>query len=93
VILDRQAQLDDVVAKLQKRERDGFVRLPRKPRLQKGDPVTILAGSFEGMTAWYEGQSGSDRVRVLLDLLGRKVPLDIAESQISTSHMLRQGNR
>ena len=90
VIHDRQQSLDSIVTDLRRRERDGYVRLPRAPHLQKGQQVRIIAGSFEGHQGWYEGQSGNDRVRVLLDLLGRKVPVQLLEKQvIPTPHILR----
>lgn len=94
VILDRQAKLETAVASLRNRESGGYVRLPRKPKAQIGDPVRIISGSFEGRMGWYDGQGSAARVRVLLELLGRKVPLELndADVQISTPHMLRHGN-
>ena len=90
IIHDKQQSLDSIVTDLRKRERDGYVRLPRAPRLQKGQQVRIIAGSFEGHSGWYDGQSSHDRVRVLLDLLGRKVPVQLLEKQvIPTPHILR----
>jgi transcription antitermination factor NusG len=75
---DRPAQLaEDVVNDLRKRERDGLVRLPRQFRLRKGQQVRIIGGSFEGAIALYDGQSSRDRERVLLELLGRKVSVEL----------------
>ena len=85
--------LESTVTNLRKRERDGYIPLPRAPRPQArkvGDPVSILAGSFEGHVGWYDGQSGADRVRVLLDLLGRKVSVELPERHLSpTPYPLR----
>jgi transcription antitermination factor NusG len=90
VLHDRQKSLESIVSDLRRRERDGYVRLPRPPRLQKGQQVNIIAGSFEGHVGWYDGQSSHDRVRVLLDLLGRKVPVQLLEKHLApTPNILR----
>lgn len=70
---------DGVVEKIQKREgEDGLIRLPKARGLQRGDLVRVIHGSFAGQLAIYDGMSGVDRTRVLLDLMGRKVPTVMA---------------
>jgi transcriptional antiterminator RfaH len=59
---------DRVIAEIQSRERNGLIELP--PRLKCGDPVRILRGPFREHLALYQGQSGHERVAVLLSLLG-----------------------
>jgi transcription antitermination factor NusG len=49
------------------------VKLPKPPTLQEGQQVRVLTGMFAGKTAIYQGMSGSQRERVLLDLLGQSV--------------------
>jgi transcriptional antiterminator RfaH len=74
---------------IRKREgSDGLIRLPRKGArgLLNGDRIKILRGSFEGKFAIYQGQSGSQRSRILLDLLGREV-----QTVIATVDMARAG--
>jgi transcriptional antiterminator RfaH len=74
---------------IRKREdRDGLVRLPRQRShgLVCGDAVKILRGSFEGRFGVYQGQSGGQRSRILLDLLGREV-----QTVIATTDMARTG--
>lgn len=83
VILDPGSELDEAVVNLRRREREGYVRLPRVPTLQKGSPVKIIGGSFEGAVGWYDGQTTHDRVRVLLEMIGRKVPVELSERQIA----------
>ena len=51
------------------RERNGFVRLPRRGP-QPGDRVRIVRGPFNGHLAIYDGMSGPERVAVLLTFLG-----------------------
>ena len=64
---------DDIIDAIRGREVDGLIVLPRAPRLKPGQQVKVLRGAFEGKIGIYEGMSGLDRERILLDLLGRKV--------------------
>jgi len=65
---------DRVVAGLRARENaDGFIQLERRPSFRAGDKVRVLDGVFADSLALYEGMKDSDRVAILLDLLGRKV--------------------
>ena len=76
---------DEYIEFWRKREGpDGFVKLPRAPtnRLKKGQRVRIVRGSFEGRLAVYEGMSGRERERVLLELLGQFVPVDLPARDI-----------
>lgn len=78
---DVPAKLEDaVVLELQHRERNGFVRLPKC--LRRGDTVRVLRGTFTGKLAIYDGQTADERERILLELLGRKVPLVVAAADI-----------
>jgi transcriptional antiterminator RfaH len=58
--------------------------------LATGDAVEITAGPFAGYEAIFDLRlKGSDRVRVLLDLLRRQVPLELDAGSI---RKLRAGN-
>ena len=71
---DRPAKLSDsIVDEIKGREVRGFVKLPKPPGLKNGDAVMVKSGVFAGRTAIYDGMSGSDRERILLDLLGQSV--------------------
>lgn len=75
---DRPARLaEKVVDEIRKRQIGGFVKLPPPPTLRKGQQVRIVRGSFEGQTALYEGMGTRERERVLLNLLGQKVPVEL----------------
>jgi transcriptional antiterminator RfaH len=75
---DQPARLkEEIVTSIRKREVDGLVKLPLPNRLKPGQKVRITSGSFAGQIALYHGQSSRDRERVLLDLLGRQVPIDL----------------
>jgi len=68
---------DKYVKSIQGREVRGVVKLEPRQRMQPGDQVRILRGTFKDHIAIYDGMSGKERERVLLELLGRKVPIDI----------------
>jgi transcription antitermination factor NusG len=70
---------EHIVDMLQCKEgRDGLIRLaPSKPAV--GAKVRILTGQFCGHVGLYAGMSGRERERVLLELLGRAVPVELAK--------------
>ena len=82
---DRPARLDErIVSEIHSREaKDGFVKLPAAgPRLVKGQNVRIAAGAMVGQIGIYQGMSSHDRVKVLLELLGRKVSVELKDFAI-----------
>jgi transcription antitermination factor NusG len=73
---DRPAKLaDSIVDEIRGREVRGFVKLPKPATLERGQRVRIRQGTFAGRIALYDGMSGPQRERVLLDLLGQSVPV------------------
>jgi transcription antitermination factor NusG len=81
---DQPARVSDkVVCGIMKREgEDGLVKLPKNRGLMRGDAVRIVRGSFEGHLGLYEGMSGDARVCVLLELLGRSVPVSLERADV-----------
>lgn len=74
---------DSIITAIQKREgENGLVKLPKPPGVQKGESVRVLRGSFADRIGVYDGMSGPDRARILLDLLGRSVPVSLAFTDI-----------
>jgi transcriptional antiterminator RfaH len=77
---DRPAQLaSSLITDLQRREKQGFIRMPKQEtnRLRPGQKVRVISGSFCGLTGLCDGMTGNQRVRVLLELLGQAVPVDM----------------
>ena len=65
---------EQVVNVLRSRHDDGgFVKLDQQPRFRPGDKVRVLDGAFADCLGLYEGLKDSERIAILLDLLGRKV--------------------
>jgi transcriptional antiterminator RfaH len=65
---------DQVVDTLRGRhDGSGYVKLDQRPNFHPGDRIRVLNGAFVDCLGLYEGLKGSERVAILLDLLGRKV--------------------
>ena len=74
---------DEIVMKIKAQEKNGVVKLPTpRPKFIVGDKVSVVTGSFMGQIGIYDGMSGKARERVLLDLLGRKVPVELPKNAI-----------
>lgn len=81
---DRPAKLPiNAVEQLQRKTtRDGFVKLPSKPSIRLGDKVRILHGHFAGHIGLFDGQSAHERQRILLDLLGQKIAVEMPSGHV-----------
>lgn len=51
----------------------GFIQLDQRPKFRRGDKIRVTDGAFAECLGLYESMKDSDRVAILLDLLGRKV--------------------
>jgi transcriptional antiterminator RfaH len=77
---------DDVIETLKAREDEqGFVTLRQRPRFALGEKVRVLDGVFADCLGLFDGMKDSDRVTVLLDLLGRKVRLVLDEFSVAAA--------
>jgi transcriptional antiterminator RfaH len=87
---------EEMMANIRKREdKNGFVKLPMPDRrLKPGQKVRVISGSFAGQVGLYQGQTSREREKVLLELLGQAVPVelpgkDIAPLNVASEHRLR----
>ena len=77
---------DAVVEGLKSREdARGFVRLEQRPQFVPGDKIRVLDGVFADCLGLFDGMKDSERVAVLLDLLGRKVRLVLDEFSVAAA--------
>jgi transcriptional antiterminator RfaH len=77
---------DDVIETLRAREDEqGFVTLRQRPRFALGEQVRVLDGVFADCLGLFDGMKDSDRVAVLLDLLGRKVRLVLDDFSVAAA--------
>lgn len=67
--------MPDVVDAIRARENEqGLIGLlPQAVRFRRGDAVRVVEGAFEACQGLFEALTDSERVAILLDLLGRKV--------------------
>ena len=68
-----------IIKGLRDREEGGLVSLQPKARFAKGAAVKAIEGPFVGLPLLYEELSSHDRVRCLMDLLGRKVVIELED--------------
>ena len=77
---------DDIIETLRTREDEqGFVTLRPCPRFALGEKVRVLDGVFADCLGLFDGMKDSERVAVLLDLLGRKVRLVLDEFSVAAA--------
>lgn len=81
---DRPAPIDEGVvnAIAQRESEEGFVRLMIAPSFNPGQPIRVTEGVFADQLGLYEGVGDRERVRILLDLLGRKVRVMIESEAV-----------
>ena len=75
--------VDGVIENLRNQEEGGFVRL--RQRFELGAQVNVLDGVFAGYLGLFDGMSDTQRVAVLLDLLGRKVRVLLYDMSIAAA--------
>lgn len=74
---------DREIAKLRAREdKEGMVVLPAMPRLRVGDRVTVRSGALAGQSGVYAGMGAQQRCKVLVEVMGRRVPVLVAEEEL-----------
>ncbi len=60
-----------LIDRLRAREDAAGLHVLADARLAPGDRLTVIAGPFEGFEAVFQASSGTERARVLLEVLGR----------------------
>lgn len=66
-----------------RQERDGIIRLPDPgPKFRMNQALQITEGPFSDYVGLYQGMESHNRVKVLLDLLGRKVSVSVLEEDV-----------
>lgn len=74
---------DSVIATMKAREdKKGYVSLPEPPKFEPGQKVRIVNNNLFGI---YSGQLPHERHRILVELMGRMVPVDVADDDITAA--------
>ena len=80
------AVASQVVEALQARhDPGGYVKLDQRPAFLPGDKIRVVDGAFADCLGLYEGLKDSDRVAILLDLLGRKVRVMVDADNVAAA--------
>lgn len=80
---DRYAKLPDGLIDSLKTDMNSDETAVADEKLVEGDRVAVAEGAFSGLLAVVTGMSsGKDRVRVLLDFLGRQVDTELSSSNL-----------
>ncbi|MDB5582510.1 MAG: transcriptional activator RfaH [Bradyrhizobium sp.] len=67
----------------QREDEQGFIKLEQRV-FRLGEELRVLDGAFTGTLGLFEGMTDNERVTILLDLLGRKVRVNLdAESVVA----------
>jgi len=74
---------DMIIENLKKREDSkGFIILPEPPKFQLGEKVRIVNSALYGYIGIYNGMRDHERARILIELLGQSVPVDLDEKDL-----------
>jgi transcriptional antiterminator RfaH len=77
---------ESVITEIRSREaEDGLIRFPPRPAFTYGDTVRVASGPLESYLGFFEGITDSERVAVLLDILGRKTRVILQLSSVATA--------
>jgi transcriptional antiterminator RfaH len=75
---------DKIIENLMKRQDSkGLICLPEKSRFTQGEKVRVVNKTMEGYIAIYDGMRPNERARVLLELLGQVVPVELDERDLA----------
>jgi transcriptional antiterminator RfaH len=71
-----------IIDNLKKREDKGFVMLEDPPKFSQGEKVRVVNSALFGYIGIYQGMKDSERARVLIELLGQTVPVELDEKDL-----------
>lgn len=60
----------------------GMIVLPSAPKFTSGQAVRVVKGPLEGYIGLYEGMRPNERIRVLIQMLGQTVPIELDEKDL-----------
>jgi transcriptional antiterminator RfaH len=69
----------------QRQDQHGFIQLDVRSRFSPGDKIRVVDGPFSSCLGLFEGMTDTERVTILLDLLGRKVRAFVGLDSIAAS--------
>lgn len=74
---------DKIIENLMKREDSkGFISLDEPSKFKPGEKIRIANNSLFGYVGIYQGMKDRERARVLIEILGQSVPVDLQECDL-----------
>jgi transcription antitermination factor NusG len=74
---------DEIIKGLKMREDNkGLISLPVPTKFKSGENIRVANGPFSGYDGLYDGMPARDRARVLIQMLGQQVPIELDESDL-----------
>lgn len=73
-----------IVEQIQNRMDDGQCVQLDAPQWLRGEAVKVTEGPFAGMRAIFDADSGTERVRLLMEVLGERVAVLVPRTQLVT---------
>lgn len=76
---------ENMIENLKNNENEFGLQVHGKKELKQGDKVEVIAGPFEGYIAIYQQMKNTERVSVLLDIVGKntQVTMSVEELEIA----------
>lgn len=75
---------DKIIASLKmKEDSKGLISLPEPPKFRIGERVRVVRSALEGYDGLVDGMRPNERVRVLIEMLGQKVPVELEEGDLA----------
>src|SRR5882672_11741619 len=65
-----------------KEDNKGLISLPEPPKFKQGESVRVANGSFSGYRALFDGMRPNERARVLIEMLGQQVSIELDERDL-----------
>jgi transcriptional antiterminator RfaH len=62
----------------------GLITLPSPPKFSQGEKVRVVNGPFCDRLGMYDGMRPDERARVLIELLGQSVPIELDERDLAS---------
>lgn len=77
---------NEIIGELRGRqERDGLIRLPKPEGFKVNQALLLKDGPFRDYVGLYQGMDGKERVRVLFNILGRKVVVSAPRESVDAA--------
>lgn len=75
-----------IVEELEAREDGrGLIPIDTRPRFARGDKILVQGGAFSSCFGLFDSANDSERVSILLDLLGRKVRVVLSVDEVAAA--------